>query len=94
MRDTVATIASKAKAPAMVGGAALAGLAGGIAVSRNGGKRKILGVEMPKLDGSATKAMGGAAKAFGAAAKEVGKAGYQVGQLTSEVRKVRERVED
>jgi len=51
---------------------------------------------MPKLDGrqSVTKALGATAKALGNTAVEVGKAGYRVGELTSEVRRVRERVSD
>jgi hypothetical protein len=72
------------------------GLAGGVAISRNGSGKKLLGVRMPQIGGggSTKKAMEGAAKAFGTAAKELGKAGYQAGQLTSEVRRVRERVSD
>jgi hypothetical protein len=92
VRERISSIASKAKTPAMVGGAALAGLAGGIAVSRNGSHRKVLGVPMPGRPNTG-KAMGKAATALGSAAKEIGKTGYQVGQLTSEVRRVRERVE-
>jgi hypothetical protein len=72
------------------------GLAGGIAISRNGSGKKSLGVRMLRIGGgdSTKKAMEGAAKALGTAAKELGKAGYQAGQLTSEVRRVRERVSD
>jgi hypothetical protein len=78
----------------IAGGAALAGLAGGIALSRNGSRRKVLGMPMPRVGGGSTrKALDGAATAFGEAAKEIGKAGYQVGQLTSEVRRVRERID-
>jgi hypothetical protein len=33
-------------------------------------------------------------QALGTAAKEIGKAGYKVGELTSEVRKVREEMND
>jgi hypothetical protein len=92
VREQITSVASKAKTPAMVGGAALAGLAGGIAASRNSSGRKVLGVPMPGRQ-STSKAMGKAANAFGSAAKELGKTGYQVGQLTSEIRRVRERVE-
>jgi hypothetical protein len=72
------------------------GLAGGVAISRNGSGKKLLGIRMPQIGGggSTKKAMEGATKALGAAAKELGKAGYQAGQLTSEVRRVRERVSD
>jgi hypothetical protein len=78
----------------IAGGAALAGLAGGVALSRNGARRKVLGLPVPRIGGSGTrKALDGAAKAFGNAAKEIGKAGYQVGELTTEVRRVRERID-
>jgi hypothetical protein len=92
--QAVSTAASKAKTPLIAGGAALAGLAGGIAISRNGGRKKVLGVPIPQVSsGRGTKkALDGAAKAFGGAATELGKVGVQVGQLTSEVRRVRERV--
>jgi hypothetical protein len=73
------------------------GLAGGVAISRNGSGKKLLGMRMPQIGGgggSTKKAMEGATKALGTAAKELGKAGYQAGQLTSEVRRVRERVSD
>jgi hypothetical protein len=96
VRKTVSAVASKAKTPLVAGGAALVGLAGGVAISRNGSGKKLLGMRMPQIGGgdSTKKAMEGAAKAFGTAAKEIGKAGYQAGQLTSEVRRVRERVSD
>ena len=96
VRKTVSAVASKAKTPLVAGGAALVGLAGGVAISRNGSGKKLLGVRMPQIGGggSTKKAMEGATKALGTAAKELGKAGYQAGQLTSEVRRVRERVSD
>ncbi len=96
VRKTVSAVASKAKTPLVAGGAALMGLAGGVAISRNGSGKKLLGIRMPQIGGggSTKKAMEGATKAFGTAAKELGKAGYQAGQLTSEVRRVREHVSD
>ena len=92
-QSNVAAMAHKAKGPAIAGGAALMGLAGGIALS-NGRKSngraprlpKNLSLNMPKPKGSAVKILGGAAK-------EIAKGGYKIGQLTSEVRKVREAVE-
>jgi hypothetical protein len=95
-RRRLSEVVSKAKTPLIAGGAALAGAAGGMALSRNGTRRKVLGVAMPHIDfsGDTRKALGGATRAFGNAAKELGKAGYQLGQLTSEVRRVRERVSD
>ena len=93
----------------------MVGLAGGIALSRNGrvpglstpkaGRRRrkvsvpnvsMPNLSMPKLGGreSVTKALGASAKALGKTAVEVGKTGYRIGELTSEVRRVRERVSD
>jgi hypothetical protein len=44
----VAPILEKAKIPLLAGGAAVAGVAGAILASRSGGKRKVLGVPVPK----------------------------------------------
>jgi hypothetical protein len=78
---TLKQVASKAKTPAIAGGAALAGLAGGMAIARNG---------TPESGGTA-KALTSATKAFGQVAVQVGKAGYRIGELTAEVRRVREQ---
>jgi len=75
--------ANKAKLPAIAAGAALAGVAGGVALGRNGKARGNL---------LALRSRESIMKLLGSGAKEVGKAGYKVGQLTSEVRKVREAV--
>ena len=90
-QSNLAAMAQKAKGPALAGGAALVGLAGGLAL-KNGGKRngkglsKNLSIDFPKGKGSTVKLVAGAAK-------EIAKGGYKIGQLTSEVRKVREAVE-
>ena len=90
-QSNLAAMAHKAKGPALAGGAALMGLAGGIAL-KNGGKRngkglsKNLSINFPKGKTSTVKVVAGAAK-------EIAKGGYKIGQLTSEVRKVREAVE-
>jgi hypothetical protein len=44
----VAPIVQKAKIPLLAGGAAVAGVAGAVLASRSGGKRKVLGVAVPK----------------------------------------------
>jgi hypothetical protein len=84
-------IIDRAKLPAVAGGAALAGLAGGVLAGRrsrsNGVGNSILGIPMPRPKG-------GTAASMGAAAKEVGKVGEKVGELVAEVRRVRQRVED
>jgi hypothetical protein len=78
---------SKAKTPMIAGGAALAGLAGGAALARNGSRGSGLSLPKPSFGGGA-----GVAKALGTAAKEIGKAGYKAGELANEVRKVREEM--
>jgi hypothetical protein len=74
--------------PAIAGGAALVGLAGGLALKN--GKSRGLSERVPNLP----KPKGSTAKALGGAAKEIAKGGYAIGQLTSEVRRVRQAVED
>ena len=93
---TVSSTASKVKTPVIAGGAALAGLAGGIAVARNGRRKKVLGVPVPRVgppNRATKKALDNAAKAFGGAASELGKTGSRVAELTSEVRRIRESVD-
>jgi hypothetical protein len=75
--------------PLIAGGAALAGLAGGAALARNGSKKSRLSLPRPSLGGTQT-----VAKALGSAAKELGKAGFKAGELAAEVRKVREQMSD
>jgi hypothetical protein len=42
------SVVQKAKLPLLAGGAAVAGVAGAVLASKSGGKRKVLGVSMPK----------------------------------------------
>jgi hypothetical protein len=88
----VAKAVGRAKGPAIAGGAALVGLAGGLAL-QNGKKRTGLGAIRPKLNLSLPKGKGSTVKVLGGAAKEIAKGGYKIGQLTSEVQKVRKAVE-
>ena len=82
--------ASKAKVPLLAGGAALAGIAGGVAIGARGmRRRKVLGVPVPRR--SILKA---STKNLASAAKEAGKFGQQMGELTSEVSKTREAMND
>jgi hypothetical protein len=90
--------AQRAKGPAMAGGAALAGLAGGIVLATRGSRRKVLGVPVPgtrrpliKVNSPRRAKVQG--KDLLKAAGEVGSAGRQVGELASEVRLVRERID-
>jgi hypothetical protein len=92
--SAVSRAASRAKVPLVAGGAALAGLAGGAALaSRSSGARKVLGLPVPNGASLPRLGNGGStAKALGSAAKEIGKAGFKLGELTTEVRKVREQI--
>ena len=91
---TVQEIASRAKTPAVAGGAVLlAGLAAGAAaISRNDRQGSFLSTLSRKRRSKATrKALGVTAKALGNTAAEVGKAGYRIGELSAEIRRVREQ---
>jgi hypothetical protein len=46
--EGVGPILAKAKLPLLAGGAAVAGVAGAVLASRSGGRRKVLGVSVPK----------------------------------------------
>jgi hypothetical protein len=46
--DGAGSILQKAKLPLLAGGAAVAGVAGAVLASKTGGKRKVLGVSVPK----------------------------------------------
>jgi hypothetical protein len=85
----MAQAANKAKTPAIAGAAALAGLAGGVALARNGSGRKVGGVRIPRMPQLNRAPSTG--KALASAASEIGKAGYKLGELTTEVRRVREQ---
>ena len=82
--------ASKAKTPLLIGGGALAGLAGGVALGARGmRRRKVLGVPLPRRS-----VLKSSTKDLAKTAKEVGKFGQQVGELTSQVRQTREAMDD
>ncbi len=86
---TVGKAASKAKAPLLAGGAALAGAAGGMAIgamrSRHSHPHKVLGVKMPQ-----PKRVKLRSRDVARAAKEVGTFGQHVGELAAELRHARE----
>jgi hypothetical protein len=88
--------AQKAKGPAMAGGAALAGLAGGLVLATRGGRRRVLGVPVPGTRRPLIKISAPRrvrTKDLVKAAGEVGSAGRQVGELASEMRLVREQMD-
>jgi hypothetical protein len=89
----IAKAAKRAKTPAIAGGAALVGLAGGLAM-RNGRRRNgLAAMSKPRVNLSLPKPKGSTVKVLGGAAKEIAKGGYKIGQLTSEVQKMRKAVE-
>jgi len=75
----------------IAGGAALAGLAGGAALARNGSRSKgfMSKVSLPKPSFGDRESI---SKALGDAAKELGKAGLKAGELATEVRRTREEM--
>lgn len=85
---SVGKAASKAKTPLLASGAALAGIAGGIAIGARGA-RQVKGMRRPKVK------IGPRVKIdshdLAKAAKEVGQFGVDVGQLASELRRNREQ---
>jgi hypothetical protein len=89
--------ASKAKGPALTGGAALAGLVGGVALAARGGRRKVLGVPIPgtrrPLVQIKAPRRNHVAKDVVKAAGNMGKAGGQMAELASEVRQAREQLD-
>jgi hypothetical protein len=95
--DAVSPVAKKVKGPAIAGAAALAGLAGGLAIaSRAGGPRRVLGVPVPgtrrsliTINTPRRVKTRSASKDLLKAAGEVGSAGRRVGELVTELQRVR-----
>jgi len=87
--QAVGKAASKAKTPLLAGGAALAGAAGGLALSamrsRQSQSHKVLGMKMPQ-----PKRVKVRSRDVARAAKEVGTFGQHVGELATEMRHARE----
>ena len=87
--QSIASGASKAKGPALTGGAAIAGLLGGMAIVARGGRRKVLGVPIPGTRRPLVQIKTPRRKGV---AKDVMKAGGQMAELASEVRQAREQL--
>jgi hypothetical protein len=82
----VGSTAKNLKTPMIAGGAALGGLAGGLAVAaRRNGRRKVLGVAMPRRSNAVS-----TTKNLASMAQQVALASQRLGELTTEVRRVRE----
>jgi trimeric autotransporter adhesin len=99
-KSKLAAFAAKAKAPAAAGGAALLGIAGGVALSRTKRRKGILGrmpkpnVKMPKVKASKMNMPkpDSALKAVGSAAGEVADRSQRLGQVAAEVQKVSDAI--
>jgi hypothetical protein len=84
----ISTVASKVKGPALAGGAALAGLAGGMAVqSKRDSGRKILGMRLGN-------SVGKAGKNLADAGQSVGRFTENLGEFATEMRKTREAIDN
>jgi hypothetical protein len=85
----VGKAARRGKTPLLASGAALAGLAGGVALGARGmRRRKVLGIPVPRRS-----VLRSSTKDLARAAKQAGKLGQQVSELTSEVRHTREAID-
>ena len=82
----VGSAANAAKVPAVAGGAALAGLVGGMAIAR-GGRRRVLGVPVPGTRRPLVKING-----RGSGTKHLMKTGRQMAGLAIEVRQARQQL--
>ena len=85
--NAVAATAKKLRTPALAAGAGLAGLAGGIALTRDR-QKKVLGVRMPSMSGARA-----TSKNVAEAAKHVGSFAEKAGELAHEVRTTREAID-
>jgi hypothetical protein len=105
-KSTIAAFADKAKGPALAGGVALAGLAGGMALTRRRRSRGLLSrlpspklnnssFSLPKLSPPQVKApkSGTIVKSVGRAAEEVAKRSEQVGRVATGVQKASEAID-
>jgi hypothetical protein len=92
----VGTAAGRAKGPAIAGGAALAGLVGGMAIASRGGRRRVLGMPVPgtkrPLISVRRPARMNTTRKLVKAAGHMGNAGLQMAELASEMRLAREQL--
>ena len=93
----VGTAASKAKGPAIAGGAAIAGLVGGMTIAARGGRRRVLGVPVPGTRRPLIKVKRptrvNTTRDLVKAAGRMGNAGRQMAELATEVRLAREQMD-
>ena len=92
----IGSAASKAKGPALAGGAAIAGLVGGMAIASRGGRRRVLGMPVPGTRRPLIKVKrpvrANTTRDLMKAAGHMGNAGRQMAELATEVRLAREEV--
>lgn len=92
----IGTAASKAKGPALAGGAAIAGLVGGMTIASRGGRRRVLGVSVPGTRRPLIKVKRpkrvNTTRDLVKAAGHMGNAGRQMAELASEMRLAREQI--
>jgi hypothetical protein len=93
----VGTAAGKAKGPAIAGGAALAGLVGGMTIAARGRRRRVLGVPVPGTRRPLIKVKRptrvNTTRDLVKAAGRMGNAGRQMAELATEVRLAREQMD-
>jgi len=94
-------ILQKAKLPLLTGGAAVAGVAGAVLASKTGGRRKVLGVSMPRRSKLSLPKKNGfkpdahkMASAVTDAAKRADNFGQGVSRIASSVKKAGEAADD
>jgi len=96
LSHAVGTAAGRAKGPAIAGGAALAGLVGGMTIASRGGRRRVLGMPVPgtkrPLISVRRPARMNTSRNLVKAAGHMGNAGLQMAELASEMRLAREQL--
>lgn len=94
--QAIGTAASKAKGPAIAGGAAIAGLVGGVTLASRGGRRRVLGIPVPGSKRPLLKVKRptrvNTTRDLMKAAGHMGNAGRQMAELATEVRLAREQI--
>jgi hypothetical protein len=92
----IGSAAGKAKGPALAGGAAIAGLVGGMTIASRGARRRVLGVPIPgtrrALINVKRPVRANTTRDLMKAAGHMGNAGRQMAELASEVRLARQEI--
>ena len=86
-RSEIGNAAQKAKAPALAGGAALAGLAGGLAIAARSEPKRVLGIPVPGTRRPLIQVK------RGTRSKDLIKAASELGELANEMRLAREELQ-